>query len=89
MTGTGQSLKSRKLVGYLFLVLSVLATLALTTFMVTPEEIAKAGLWVIGAGGLFTIGGQALVDAVTRSKWSTPDVGTSTKTVLTETKVSP
>ena len=61
--------KSRKLVGYLLLVMSVLATLALTTYMNTPEEIAKSGLWVIGTGGLFTIGGQALVDTVMRSKW--------------------
>lgn len=55
------------------LVISVLATLALTTFMNTPAEIANAGLWVIGSGGLFTIGGQALIDAVMRSKWGKPN----------------
>ena len=73
-TSTGVC-KSRKLVGYLLLVMSVLATLSLTTYMNTPEEIAKSGLWVIGVGGLFTIGGQALVDTVMRSKWGAPPSG--------------
>ena len=80
MTVNGNESKySRKLVGYLLLVISVLATLALTTYMGTPEEIAKSGLWVIGAGGLFTIGGQALVDAVSRSRWSVPETSPSPK----------
>jgi len=91
MAGTGdggESFKSRKLAGFVILVFSVLATIALATFMKTPEAIADTGLYIIGAGGLFTIGGQALVDALTRSKWSAPSENSSTTTTATTSTVT-
>lgn len=60
-------LGSRKTSGYVIMVLSILANVWLVSKMHTPNEIAIAALWVIALGGLYTIGGQALVDGV--AKW--------------------
>lgn len=62
-------LGSRKTSGYVIMVLSILSNVWLTSKMHTPNEIAIAALWVIALGGLYTIGGQALVDGV--AKWRT------------------
>lgn len=58
------SLKSRKIVSFILVVLSVLALVALMSYMGTPEHIATAAFWVVGSSGLFLIGGQALIDTV-------------------------
>lgn len=60
-------LGSRKTSGYLIMVLSILACVALVSKMKTPSEISTAALWCIAVGGLYTIGGQALVDGI--AKW--------------------
>jgi hypothetical protein len=67
-----ESLKSRKIVSFVVVVMGVLALVAVTTKMHTPENVSVQALWVVGACGFFTIGGQALVDAV--SKWKIPGV---------------
>ena len=64
-------LGSRKTSGYLIMVLSVLACVWLVSKMSTPAEISKAALWCIALGGLYTIGGQALVDGVAKWKCGT------------------
>jgi hypothetical protein len=65
-----QSLKSRKIVSFIIVLLGVIALVYVTTKIHTPENVAIQALWVIGAGGLFTIGGQSLVDSV--AKWREP-----------------
>lgn len=56
--------QSRKIKSFLWMVVSVLALVALATKIGTPENVTIQALWVVAAGGLFTIGGQALVDAL-------------------------
>lgn len=58
---------SRKTAGFVIMVLSVIALVYVTTKLGTPPEIANSALYVIALGGLFTMGGQALVDSV--AKW--------------------
>lgn len=53
---------------FLVVVIGVLALVAVMTKMKTPDDIAIQALWVVGACGIFTVGGQSLVDAVTRWK---------------------
>lgn len=86
--GTPQSLKSRKILGFILLVLAVLALVAVVTHLHTPEAIAINALYMIGFGGMFTIGGQALVDAILRSKWGAPSVPSESKVVTTESTVT-
>jgi hypothetical protein len=69
-------LGSRKTSGYVIMVLSILANVWLVSKMHTPNEIAIAALYVIAIGGLYAIGGQALVDSI--AKWKS---GTFTSTV--------
>lgn len=81
----------RKIKSFLWLVFSVTAYTWVTTNIHTPDQIAMQGLWVIGGGGLFVIGGQALVDAFAK-KWAAPtpieEVSTET-TTTTSKKVKP
>lgn len=58
------TLKSRKIVSFVVMVLSVLALVYVSTKIGAPDNVSIQALWVIGAGGLFTIGGQSLVDSV-------------------------
>jgi len=74
-------LESRKTAGFVIMVLSILATVALATYMKTPPEIAIAALYVNAAGGLFTIGGQSLVDSV--AKWRGPASVSTSETIRT------
>lgn len=60
-------LGSRKTAGFVIMVLSILALVYVATKLHTPEAIANSALYVIALGGLFTMGGQALVDSV--AKW--------------------
>lgn len=60
-------LGSRKTSGYLIMVLSILACVWLASKVHAPIEIATVALWCIAVGGLYTIGGQALVDGI--AKW--------------------
>lgn len=83
----GQSFKSRKIFGFVLMVISIIGLVAVTTKMGTPVEIANTALYMIGAGGLFSIGGQAAVDVVLRSKYAAPAPGES-KTMIKETVVS-
>jgi hypothetical protein len=57
-------LGSRKTAGFVIMVLSILALVALVSKLHTPNEVAEAALYCIAIGGLFTMGGQALVDSV-------------------------
>lgn len=85
-TGDGRSIApGRKLKGFLWLVLSVLLLVYVTTKIKAPENVSIQALWVIGAGGLFCIGGQALVDTVMRSKWGTSESST-TRTVTSQSE---
>lgn len=60
------TLRSRKILSFVLLVFGTLATVATTTALHTPENISIQALWVIGIAGLFTIGGQSLVDSVAK-----------------------
>ncbi len=71
-------LGSRKTSGFVIMVISILALVWLVSKMGTPNEIAVAALYMIAVGGLFTMGGQALVDAV--AKWKSGPGVTSTQT---------
>ncbi len=88
---------SRKTSGYVIMVISILANVWLVSKMHTPNEIAIAALWVIAVGGLYSIGGQALVDGI--AKWksgtytskveATPDKLTTQTTSTTSSEVKP
>lgn len=65
-------LGSRKTSGYLIMVLSILACVWLASKVHAPIEIATAALYCIAVGGLYTIGGQALVDGIAKWKCGTP-----------------
>lgn len=62
----GRTIKS-----FLWLVVGVTFFTMVTTYMHTPEAIAINGLYMIGLGGLFAIGGQQLVNAYSK-KWGSP-----------------
>ncbi len=84
-------LGSRKTSGYVIMVLSILANVWLTSKMHTPNEIAIAALWVIAIGGLYSIGGQALVDGI--AKWKSGTYTSTTEAtpakITTQTTVTP
>lgn len=80
----------RKIKSFLWLVAAISFFTWLTTKIQTPEQIAVQGLYMIGAGGLFAIGGQALVDAFgkyTDSKRGLPREEVSTVATTTSKKV--
>lgn len=84
-TGDGGVMQSKKIFGFILLVLGVLADVSLTTHMQTPPEIAIASLWIIGCGGLFTMGGQSLVDMV--AKWKLPVQAGSTQSIREKERI--
>lgn len=59
---------SRKIRAFLWMALSIMVCAALLTKVGTPEAVITQAMWIIGFGGLFTIGGQSLIDTV--SKWA-------------------
>ncbi len=78
-------LGSRKTSGFVIMVLAILSLVALVSKLHTPNEVAEAALYVICGGGLFTMGGQALVDSV--AKWKSGPAVTSTQTTETNRTV--
>jgi hypothetical protein len=58
---------SRKIKAFLWMVSSIIALVWVATTIHAPENVVIQALWVIAAGGLFTIGGQSLVDSI--GKW--------------------
>lgn len=67
-------LGSRKTANYIIMVLSILANVWLSAHTHVPIEIAIAGMWTIALGGLYTIGGQSLVDSI--AKWKSGPIPT-------------
>jgi hypothetical protein len=63
-------MRSRKILAFVVVVLGVLALVTVTTKLGTPNEVATNALWIVGFSGFFTIGGQSLVDAISKSRWS-------------------
>jgi hypothetical protein len=55
---------SRKIRAFLYLCAAILVTAGVLSKIGTPSEIINYALSIQGAGGLFTIGGQAAVDAI-------------------------
>ena len=86
--GGGMVGGSRKIKSFLWLVVAISFFTAITTKMGTPDQIAVQGLYMIGAGGLFTIGGQSLVDSI--QHWAVSKQGTSVEktTVVESTKTT-
>ncbi len=70
---------SRKTAGFVIMVLSILALVALVSKLHTPNEVSTAALYCIAIGGLFTMGGQALVDSV--AKWRSGIESTTSSSV--------
>lgn len=75
-------LGSRKTAGMVIGVLSILADIWLVSKMGTPSEIAIASLYMISALGLYSIGGQALVDSVSRWKDGAPQANVTESTTV-------
>lgn len=67
-TGDGGITPGRKVKSFLWLVVSVLICVYTTTKINAPNDVAIQALWIIGMAGLFTIGGQSLVDSI--EKWA-------------------
>lgn len=65
MAAPQKSLRSRKVLGFCAMAVAVILVIAVSTKLGTPDPVSTQALWVIGMGGLFLIGGQALVDSVT------------------------
>ena len=59
---------SRKIKAFIIMALAVIGCMLASTFAHTPADIATHALYIIGAGGLFTVGGQALVDSLGKIK---------------------
>jgi len=78
-------LGSRKTVGMVIGVLSILADVWLTSKMTTPNEVAIASLYMISAIALYTVGGQALVDSVARWKSGAPQTNMTESTTVNRT----
>ncbi len=74
-------LGSRKTSGFLIMVISILALVALVSELHTPSEVAIAALWTICGGGLWTMGGQALVDTMAKFKSGAPVSSTETTNI--------
>ena len=62
---------ARKVKAFLFTTIGICIFVAMATLLHTPEQIAIHGLYIIGAGSIFTIGGQSLVDSI--AKWRSVD----------------
>lgn len=54
--------QSRKIKAFLWMTAAIIALVAMTTRIGTPENVSIQALWAVAAGGLFTVGGQSLVD---------------------------
>jgi hypothetical protein len=59
---------SRKIKAALITMTYVLGAMVLATILKTPPELAANALWILGAVGGVTVGGQAWVDRMTASK---------------------
>lgn len=84
-TGDGGMTPGRKVKSFLWLVVSVLICVYTTTAISAPNDVAIQALWIIGMGGLFTIGGQSLVDSV--EKWASSRSSVSTQQVTNISEV--
>jgi hypothetical protein len=62
-----ESFKSRKIFAFGCVFAAVSALVGIATYLGTPENVTINALWIVGFCGLFTIGGQSLVDSI--AKW--------------------
>ncbi len=62
------SMKSRKILAFGCVTLAVIALVCVAAKVHAPDSVTIQALWVIGFAGLFTIGGQSLVDSITKWK---------------------
>lgn len=58
-----ERVKSKKIKGFIWLIVAIWGTLITTGLLHTPEAIATNAIWALASGGLFLIGGQSLVDS--------------------------
>lgn len=72
-TGDGGMAPGRKTKSFIWMVVSVLLCVVVTTLISAPNSVAIQALWIIGFGGLFTIGGQSLIDSI--EKWAVTRTG--------------
>lgn len=55
---------SRKIRAFIVMSIAITLFVIITTYTKTHTDIVTYGLWTLCAGGLFTIGGQSLVDTM-------------------------
>lgn len=58
---------SRKTKAFIWLILGVAFIMWTGAKVAAPEAVVNQGMWIVGLGGLFTIGGQSLVDTVAKA----------------------
>jgi len=59
---------SKKVKAFIVMAMAVIIAVVAFTLVNAPPNVAMNALWIIGFGGLATIGGQSLIDSI--EKWS-------------------